>query len=329
MGDEHVLVTGGTGCIGSWVVRNLLQDGVPVVVVTAGRNFRNLKLILTDSEFDRITFVTADITDIEALESASRRHGIDRIIHLAGLQLPFCAADPARGAIVNVVGTVTVFELAKRLGIGRVVYASSAAVYGPRDRYAETTLAPDAPFWPTSHYGVYKIANEQGAAVYWQNDGISSIGLRPHTVYGPGRDRGMTSKPTLAMIAAAAGRPYNIGFGGRYQFQHTDDAASAFLRAARVPFEGAAVFNIGGSTHGVDEIVERIGECEPGSRGTITAEEGVLSLPEAFDGRPMVEALGPYEETPLEEGVSRTLDCYRAGLRRGILDDAYLDQVLS
>jgi UDP-glucuronate 4-epimerase len=326
--DERVLVTGGTGCIGSWVVRNLLQDGASVVVVTAARSFRNLRLILSEAEFDRITFVTADITDIEALTAASRRHGVDRIIHLAGLQLPFCAADPARGATVNVVGTVTVFELAKRLGIGRVVYASSAAVYGPRERYAEAMLAPDAPLWPTSHYGVYKIANEQGAGIYWKNDGISSIGLRPHTVYGPGRDRGMTSKPTLAMIAAAAGRPYHVGFGGRYQFQFTDDAAKAFLRAARVPFEGAAVFNIGGSTHGVDEIVERIAEHEPRARGAITAEESVLSLPEAFDGRPMVEALGPYEETPLDEGVRRTLDCYRAGIRKEILDDAYLDRVL-
>ncbi len=328
MEHERVLVTGGTGCIGSWVVRNLLRDEVPVVVLTAGRNFRSLRLILTDAEFDRITFVTADITDLAALESASRRHGIDRVIHLAGLQLPFCAADPARGASVNVLGTIAVFELAKRLGIERVVYASSAAVYGPRDRYAEPTLAADAPFWPTSHYGVYKIANEQGAGVYWQNDGISSIGLRPHTVYGPGRDRGMTSKPTLAMIAAATGRPYHIGFGGRYQFQYADDAAKAFLRAARAPFEGAAVFNIGGGTHGVDEIVERIGEYEPGARGTITAEEGVLSLPEAFDGRPMVEALGAYEETPLDEGIRHTLDCYRAALRSGIVDDAYLDRVL-
>ena len=74
------------------------------------------------------------------------------------MQLPFCAADPIRGAQVNVGGTVTIFELAKRLGVERVVYASSAAVYGPRTHYQEATLGPGAAFFPTSHYGVYKVA---------------------------------------------------------------------------------------------------------------------------------------------------------------------------
>ncbi len=329
MADERVLVTGGTGCIGSWVVRNLVQEDVPVVVLTTGRRFERLKLILSDAEFDRITVVTGDVSDVGLLESAARRHGVNRIIHLAGMQLPFCAADPVRGAQVNVAGTITIFELARRLGIERVVYASSAAVYGPKSHYREATLAADAPFFPTSHYGVFKVANEQGAGVYWQNDGISSIGLRPHSVYGPGREQGMTSKPTVAMIAAAAGRPYHVGFGGRYQFQFTDDTARAFLRASRAPFQGAAVYNVGGSTVGVDEIVERIEANAPDARGRITFDDRPLPLPEAFDGRPIVEALGTWTETPLDEGVRRTLDCYRAALRNGTLDDSYLDRVLA
>lgn len=329
MADERVLVTGGTGCIGSWVVRNLLHEEVPVVVLTAGQRFGRLKLILTGAEFDKITFVTGDILDMATLQSASQRHGVNRIIHLAGMQLPFCAADPIRGALVNVAGTITIFELAKRLGIERVVYASSAAVYGPRTHYRESTLGPDAAFFPTSHYGVCKVANEQNAGVYWQNDGISSIGLRPHSVYGPGRDQGVTSKPTVAMIAAAARRPYHINFNGRYQFQFADDAAKAFLRAARAPFQGAAVYNIGGSAFGVGEIIGCIETNEPDARGRITFDDRPLLFPEAFDSRPIVEALGACAETPLEEGVRRTLDCYRTALRNGTLDEAYLDRVLA
>ena len=329
MADERVLVTGGTGCIGSWIVRNLVHEDVPVVVLTAGQRVGRLKLILTGAELDAVTFVTGDISDLATLESASRQHGINRIIHLAGMQLPFCAADPVKGALVNVVGTITIFELAKRLGIERVVYASSAAVYGPRTHYQESVLGPDAAFFPTSHYGVFKVANEQDAGVYWQNDGISSIGLRPHSVYGPGRDQGVTSKPTVAMIAAAARRPYHINFSGRYQFQFVDDVAKAFLRAARVPFRGAAVHNIGGSAFGVGEIIGCIETNEPDARGRITFEDRPLMFPEAFDSRPIVEALGASAETPLEEGVGRTVDCYRAALRDGTLDEAYLDRVLA
>lgn len=329
MSDERVLVTGGTGCIGSWVVRNLVREEVTVVALTAARRFARLKLILTDAEFGRISFVTADISDMATIEAAARRHGINRIIHLAGMQLPFCAADPIRGAQVNVGGTVTIFELAKRLGVERVVYASSAAVYGPRTHYQEATLGPGAAFFPTSHYGVYKVANEQNARIFWQTDGIASIGLRPHSVYGPGRDQGMTSKPTLAMIAAAAGRPYHIPFNGRYQFQFADDAARAFLRAARAPLQGATVFDIGGSTVGVDAIVTCIEAHAPEARGRITFGDQPLLLPEAFDSRPILESLGSAAETPLDEGVLRTLDCYRAALREGTLDAAYLDRVLA
>ena len=329
MGDERVLVTGGTGCIGSWVVRNLVQEHVPVLVLTSTERFERLRLILTDAELARISFVTGDISDLATLEAAGNRHGVNQIIHLAGLQFPFCAADPIKGALVNVAGTVTVFELARRLGIERVVYASSAAVYGPGSHYPDTVLGPDAAFFPTSHYGVYKVANEQTAGVYWQNDGIASIGLRPHSVYGPGRDQGVTSKPTVAMIAAAAGRPYRVNFNGRYQFQFADDAAKAFLRAARAPFQGAAVYNIGGRAVSVSDVIDSIVTNEPAARGLITFDDRPLALPEAFDSGPIVEALGAYAETPLDDGVRATLDCYRDALRSGMLDEAYLDRVLA
>jgi UDP-glucuronate 4-epimerase len=329
MPDERVLITGGTGCIGSWIVRNLVREDVPVLVLSASGRVQRLKLILTRDEFDRITFVAGDISELEALEAAARQHRVNRIIHLAALQFPFCAADPIRGAQVNVTGTVTIFELAKRLGIERLVYASSAAVYGPKTHYADEVLKPDAELFPTSHYGLYKVANEQSARVYWQNDGIASIGLRPHTVYGPGRDQGVTSKPTIAMIAAAAGRPYHIGFGGRYQFQFADDAARTFIAAARAPFEGAAVYNLGGRISGVDEIVAAIEAAAPDARGSITFDDVALPFPSAFDGGPINEALGPQAEAPLADGVRATLDAYRTGIADGTIDAAYLDRVLA
>jgi UDP-glucuronate 4-epimerase len=329
MVDERVLVTGGTGCIGSWVVRDLLREGVPVLVLSVDRQFDRLKLVLTGAEFERITFLITDIAEINAVEAEARRHRINRIIHLAAMQFPFCAADPIRGAQVNVAGTVTVFELAKRLEVERVVYASSAAVYGPASHYRETVLPPDAPLFPTSHYGVYKVANEGTARVYWENDGISSIGLRPHSVYGPGRDQGVTSKPTLAMIAAAAGRAYHVNFGGRYQFQFVDDVARAFIQAARATQPGAAAYSLGGSAFGVEQILRGIEAQEPTVAGRLTHDDRLLPFPAAFDGGPFAAALGPQVETPLEEGIRLTVAAYRAGMRSGLIDEAYLDRVLA
>lgn len=329
MAGESFLVTGGTGCIGAWVVRNLVRESVPVLVLTSGRRYHRLRLILSEEEFGRIAWVEGDIADVDALETACRAHGVTRIVHLAGMQLPLCAADPMEGARVNVLGTIAAFELARRLGTGRVTYASSAAVYGPKSWYRDEVLPADADFYPTSHYGVFKIANEQGARVFWETLGISSIGLRPHSVYGPGRDRGVTSKPTAAMIAAAAGRPYRINFGGRYQFQFADDAAKAVLAAARSEHPGAAVYSLAGPRIGVDEVVAAIEAAEPAAAGTIAFDERPLALPEAFDGGPVEAALGHVPQTPLEDGVRQTIDAYRQGIRDGLVDDAFLDGVLA
>ena len=209
---------------------------------------------------------------------------------------------------MNVEGTVAMFQLARRLGIGRLVYASSAAVYGPAARYGVDVLPADAELYPTSWYGVFKVANEQGARVAWETEGVASIGLRPHSVYGPGRDQGVTSKPTVAMIAAAAGRPYHVNFGGRYQFQFAEDAARAFVAAARADLDGAHVYSLPGPAFGVDEIVAAIEAAVPAARGTITSEDRVLPFPGAFDGAPLEAALGPIPQTPLADGVAATID---------------------
>jgi UDP-glucuronate 4-epimerase len=325
---ESFLVTGGTGCIGAWVVRTLVREGLPVTVVTAHRRLDRLRLILSDDELARVSLIDADITDVAVLEGAARTAGANRLVHLAGMQLPLCAADPVEGSRVNVSGTTAVFEIARRLGIGPVVYASSAAVYGPASRYQHAIVTDDDPLDPTSHYGVFKVANEQGARVWWANEGVASIGLRPHSAYGPGRDQGLTSKPTVAMIAAAARRPYRIGFSGRYQFQFAADVAQAFVRAARLPAEGAAVYNIGGSLFGIDQIIETIDRVSPASAGTITADGAIMPFPAGFDGSALQAAIGEVAETPLDDGVRTTIECYRAALDDGRLAPADLDRIL-
>jgi len=329
MASEHFLVTGGTGCIGAWITRQLLSEGSEVTLFSADETRDRLALVVPANALAGLDAVVGDINDLELLEATARQRGVTRIIHLAALQFPFCAADPIRGARVNVQGTLTMFELARRLDIGRLVYASSAAVYGPKAHYAQEVLPADAELFPTSHYGVFKLANEQGARVWWDAHGVASIGLRPHSVYGAGRDQGVTSKPTLAMIAAAAGRPFHVDFAGAYQFQFAADVAAWFVAAARSDMSGANAFSLPGPTIAVADMISVIEAVAPASRDRITMGERLLPFPAAFDGRPIEAALGPVQTTALADGVADTLARYRAAIAESMLTDAFLDRVLA
>src|SRR5262245_5805713 len=223
--EESFLVTGALGCIGAWVVRTLVQSGTPVAVFDLASNPHRLRLIMSQDEMARVRFITGDITDLAAFQKAMADSSATHLIHLAALQVPFCRADPPLGARVNVVGTVNAFEAAKRAGLKRLVYASSFAVYGQSDDYPEGRVTDDAKLHPNNLYGVYKQANEGTARIYWQDDGIASLAFRPYTVYGPGRDQGMTSPPTKAMLAAAAGQRHHISSSGPARIQYAADVA--------------------------------------------------------------------------------------------------------
>ena len=315
MGHESYLVTGALGCIGSWVVRNLVRAGVPTTVFDLSDDARRMKLILNDDELAQVRFITGDITDPKTVEDAFARSGATQVIHLAGLQVPFCKANPPLGARVNVVGAINVFEAAKQAGLKRVVYASSAAVYGPDNEYPNAPVSHDAPLRPLTHYGVFKQANEGNARVYWHDDGINSIGLRPYVVYGPGRDQGLTSDPTKAMLAAARGKPYHISYGGRCEMQYADDVANIFIQATTAPFDGADVFNLHGSVVDMRTVVNAITAAAPGS--DITFEDKPLGFPPAMDDSPLEAAIGPLPNTPLAEGVVATVNMFKQAIAAG------------
>src|SRR5262245_10813074 len=232
--SERFLVTGALGCIGAWAVKRLVEAGVPIWTYDLPGSDHRLRLMLTDEQLAKLAQIAGDITDQASFERAVVDNDITHIVHLAGLQVPFVRADPVQGARVNVVGTTIVFETVKRHAgqVRGLSYASSLGVYGAPELYPPGPLGHDAPLHPPTLYGVFKQANEGTAQIYWREYGVRSIGLRPYIVYGPGRDQGMTSTPTKAMVAAAVGRAYHISYGGRAVFQHADDAADVFIRAA-------------------------------------------------------------------------------------------------
>lgn len=319
MAEERFLVTGGLGCKGSWVVRRLVQAGIATTVLDRADSRQRCHLVMQEEELTGVQVLRGDITDLGLVERILREMGITHVIHFAALQVPDCKVDPVQGALVNVLGTVNVFEAARRVGLQRVVYASSVAAYGASDDYPERQVPHDAPLKPHTHYGVYKQANEGTAHVYWLENGISSIGIRPYVVYGPGCDRDMTSSPTKAMLAAALGKPYHIPFGGRFNFQYADDLAAAFIKAAHAPFEGAEAFNLPGSVVRMQDVVAAIEEAEPAMEGKLTFDDVPLPFPEEVEYTPIFDVLGDLPVTPLEEGVAATIARFKVDIGAGRL----------
>lgn len=301
--DERVLVTGALGCIGSWVVKMLLAEGSQVVALDAGGSEHRLAELVGAGQQAGLTKVTGDIRDRDVLDRVLDEHEITAVIHLAGLQVPACKADPARGAEVNVVGTVNVFEAvsARSAMQAPIVYASSVAAYG-----SETEGSDRLQGEARTLYGVYKRANEGSARVYWADHQVASVGLRPYVVYGPGRDFGVTSEPTFAMKAAAQGEPYTISYGGFSHMQFAEDVARDFIAASRSGHRGASVVNLAGSVVHMSEVVRAIEVAKPAMTGQISFVDEQLPFPGSVDTANAVFVQAA--ETPLADGVRRTIE---------------------
>ena len=316
------LVTGAMGCIGAWTVRELVRQGATVTALDLGTDTRRLAQIMSPLELASVDVVQGDITDLPALSAIFDDRGVTQVIHLAALQVPFCRADPPRGALVNVVGTVNVFEAVKRRGavMGPVVYTSSIGMYAADDVDPATGRLPaGATAHPHNHYGIYKQANEGSARVYWLEDGIRSIGLRPLTVYGVGRDQGMTSGPTKAIAAAVLGTRYTVPFGGPTLFQYAEDAARMLVAASRVRKAEAAVVNMPGTVADGAALVAAIEAAVPGAGALIDVEPVSLPFPVEID-TDGIEALGPLAMTPFAAGVRKSVEIYQALAAAGRLD---------
>jgi UDP-glucuronate 4-epimerase len=304
MADERFLVTGALGCIGAWTCALLAEEGVEVVGFDYGTDARRLQLI-TDAE---IPLIQGDIVDRDAIGRIFDEHGITHVVHLAALLLPQIKPNPPYGTAVNVGGTVNVFDAAKARRV-QVAYASSAAVFSRADDHGKP-VRNDAMGHPVTYYGVHKQACEGLARVFWTDEQVPSIGIRPFIVYGPGRDNGLTASPTLAMAAAARGESYEIAFGGRTQLQLASDTARVFIACARAATEDARVFHLGGPATSIAEVAREIEAAAPGV--TITVDEGtILPFPDEFDGSELDGALGGISWTPLPEGVRQTIDRLR------------------
>ncbi len=294
------------GCIGAWATKLLLEEGADVAIFDLDADDRRLRSVIDSDDLSRVERISGDITDLQRVREAMA--GRTHMIHLAALQVPMCRANPPLGAVVNVAGTTNVLENARQLGLEHLVYASSMAVFGHPRHYRERILSPDALRLPETLYGVFKVANEDTAGVYWHDHQVPSIGLRPYTVYGPLRDQGATSQPTLAIEAAVRGEPYHIGYGGTAGYQFAPDVARLFIMAARAEPKGAHVYSLSGDIVTMSELVRLIGEVT--GTDLITYDDTPLPFPDGADDTPLRQRFGEIPHTPLSEAIRRTAEFF-------------------
>ncbi|MFM0146797.1 NAD-dependent epimerase/dehydratase family protein [Paraburkholderia sp. RL18-085-BIA-A] len=294
----RVLVTGGSGFLAAWVMRRLLDKGVSVKAFDL-RAGSPLLEALAPERAASVQWASGDIALADDVSHAL--DGCDAVIHLAGVLTPACALDPVRGAQINLIGTLNVFEAARAAGLKSVLYASSAGVFGPDDG--------SVPF-PQTLYGAFKLACEGAARAYWHDHGIASVGFRPLVVYGAGRETGSSAGPSLACRAAARREQYTIPFTGSTGLVFADDVAAAYEAALFEAPRGANVFTLAGDIVSVDQVIERIGEIVPGAR--IDAAGEPLPIATSFPVDPALADLLPgLPHTPLDQGLRQTVAFYR------------------
>ena len=325
--EPRFLITGAKGFIGAWIVKNLVERGDRPCVFDLATESQRLRALLSEEQLSSPRFIEGDITHLSELDRAVTENGVTHLIHLAALQVPACATDPPLGGLIDVVGTLNVFEVARRRRnqVKRVVYASSAAVFGPEEFYGHTTVGEGAALLPGTHYGVFKQCNEGNARVYYANDGISSVGLRPWAVYGVGRDQGITSGPTKAIKAAVVGQQYTICFTGGLDLQYVNDTAQIFLRCAESDLDGAKVYTLRGSVTQTAEFIATLSQIVPRSRDLVRAEGKALPIAHDLDDSALVGDLGEVPRTPLNQGIRETLDIFERLHREGRLDTSDLE----
>jgi len=324
---SHYLVTGGCGFLGTWILKRLLDDGDRVTVLDMQKFTRRWEMVLSAEELERVGFETVQIQDTEQVVATVARLNPDGIIHLAGLQVPACREKPVLGAMVNVIGTLNVFEALRALKKANaaarpsIVYASSAAVFGPDAEYPEGAVNDDSLPRPANHYGAYKLCNEHSAKAYFLTDGIASVGLRPLTVYGPGRDFGMTSYPTRAIAAALLKRPYEIPFTGPTAYIHAREVADMFVRGVKHTVDEARVYTVGGDIADTAMYLETLERVLPETQKYIKASGGNLPITQRLDDAALRRDYPGLLRIPLEQGLRETVEVFKRMAALGRLEE--------
>ncbi len=294
---SRVLVTGGTGFIGSWTTAALVAAGVEVRVVDRAPRPEVLDFVAPGLSA-KVEIVTGDLTEPGLADRVTR--GCDAVVHLVGLMTLDSAADPLRAIEVNLAASQRLIRAAIGAGVRHFAYASTGGVYGPGDSRHPR---------PMTVYGTLKLALEGLARVAHADHGLTSTGLRPYIVYGPGESSGIAAGPSIALRAAAEARPATICFSGDVGFVHVSDVARVLVAAVSEAGPGAKVFDMGGAYGPVAGFVAELERQVPGA--AISVEGPPLRMPNTLQGGDSAGWFDALPVTGIEDGIAATLAHWR------------------
>ena len=307
MSRNTVLVTGGSGFIGTWVVRELYARGKDALVLDVRPAADRWQRVL-GAEARDLVFLNTPLTDRDALRALIENHHVTHIIHLAALLTPDCQQDPYHGCQVNVLGSTAVFDAARLAGsVQAIAFASSYAVYGNANAKG---------LQPPMFYGAFKQAVDQIAGQYWTHFNLRSLAIRPHIVYGPERETGLTAGPSRACRAAVCGESYHIGYTGAAGYDYVEDVARAFVHGVLECPAGATVVDLPSEIVTTEEIVRQIESCLPEANGHITTSGPVIPANVPTEFYDIRNVLPDWQPTSLANGIAKTIAYYHQVERR-------------
>jgi UDP-glucose 4-epimerase len=321
--NSHILVIGGAGFIGSHIVDQLLDE--PVTQVTVLDNFvRGTRNNLANAVQDpRVAVVDGSVMDRELL--ARLMEPADYVFHLAALWLFECVHEPRKALEHNVVGTYNVVEAAHEAGIKKVVYSSSASVYGDA---LSTPMTEDHPFNNRTMYGATKIVGEQFFRAFNEQHGLDYAGMRYMNVYGPRMDyKGAYVSVIMKVLDRidAGEAPVIFGDGSQaYDFVHVSDVARANILALTSDASTDRNYNVGtGVKTTIKELVESLleitgSDLEPEYR----PQEQMFVTHRVGSTENAERDLGFVAEIPYEEGLRSVVEWRRSDERRAVAEQA-------
>ncbi|EMA05071.1 Nucleoside-diphosphate-sugar epimerase [Haloarcula vallismortis] len=312
MTDTTVLVTGGTGFLGSYVVEDLIEHGHDVVAYDLSTDDHILSEL---GVADDVTIRRGDVSEATDVIRAVKETGTTHIVHLAALLTNTARDNPRAGLDVNIKGTNNVFEAARTLDdqIERVAWASSAAVYAPPHNYAAEYVDESELVYPDTLYGATKEYNEHQARVYHEDYGVDHVGLRPTVAYGPYRETGGSAFLANIIEKPALGEPFSVEYGDQViDWQHARDIAQAFRKATFVDEESLSqrIYNVRGVLATIREAANAVREIVPDADLDVS-DEGELPWTQNLDMTAAQDDLGYEVEYGLEAGFRSYINTLR------------------
>lgn len=307
-----VMVTGGTGYIGSYLVRRLLAEGHKVVIFDNAPNMERIADIA-----GQVEVVVGDVTELAEILNAINRYGVERIAHLAYFISASLTKFPTRGLRINLLGTANMFEAARIAGLRRVVYGSSVTQYGSRSTLDEPEWGEEdvpQPGGPALLYGACKQFDERTAEHYTMIHGLELIGMRLTSIYGLGRGQRQNVAPHFMVLPERAALGEAVVFPPdalMSDWMYAPDAALALHLALFRPLPQHRVFNMASQRAPHGEIRRIVESLLPGARITVGTE--VPTTVRLVNSDRLRDELGFVPEYSLEEGYRDYLGRVRAG----------------